>query len=146
MLKLRVCKLPKEGMKWHGKKWKKNKAFKKNKRKLARNRGEQHIDSLLYFSRKLCIYNLCIDEAFPPKTGFYYCWSEVEGNRGSNEIGTCMHKWLEQLPSAIKEVFLFSDTCGGQNRNQNVAALLLYEYKRLQLKLLPITSWKVVTQ
>ena len=63
-------------------------------------------------------------------------WSEVEGNRGSNEIGTCMHKWLEQLPSAIKEVFLFSDTCGGQNRNQNVAALLLYAVQTLAVKVI----------
>ena len=47
-----------------------------------------------------------------------------------------MHKWLEQLPSAIKEVFLFSDTCGGQNRNQNVAALLLYAVQTLAVKVI----------
>ena len=46
---------------------------------------------LLYYSRKLCVYNLCIYESAPPNKGCCYCLStEVEGKRGSNEIGTLL--------------------------------------------------------
>ena len=59
---------------------------------------------------------------------------EVEGGRGSNEIGTCLFQWLSQLPPTVKEVSFYSDTCGGQNRNQNVAALLMYAVQKTQVE------------
>lgn len=34
--------------------------------------------------------------------------------------------WINMLPDTVKEIFLFSDTCGGQNRNQHIPALFLY--------------------
>ena len=45
---------------------------------------------LLYYSRKLCVYNLCIYQSTPPNNEYCYCWSELEGKRGSNEIGTLL--------------------------------------------------------
>ena len=90
--------------------------------------------SQMYYSRKICVYNLCIYEAATPNNGFCYCWSELEGRRGSNEIGTCVFRWLTQLPYETKEVSLYSDTCGGQNRNRNVAAMFLYAVQQLPIK------------
>lgn len=92
--------------------------------------------SLMYYSRKLCAYNLCVYNAGPPNDAFCYCWSEVEGGRGSNEIATCVYEWLCQLPSNVTEVSLFSDTCGGQNRNQNVAAMFLYAVQNTSLQII----------
>lgn len=79
--------------------------------------------STIFYMRKLCTYN---STAFNlvTKTGQCYIWDESEGKRGSNEIGTTIHRYLEQFHG--KEVVMFSDTCGGQNRNQYIAALLLY--------------------
>ena len=79
--------------------------------------------STIYYMRKLCTYN---STAFNlvTKTGQCYIWDESEGKRGSNEIGTTIHRYLEQFDG--EEVVMFSDTCGGQNRNQYIAALLLY--------------------
>ena len=96
--------------------------------------------SLLYYSRKLCVYNLRFDSSAPPNEAHCYCWSEVEGGRGSNEIGTCLFQWLSQLPPSVKEVSFYSDTCGGQNRNQNVAALLMYAVQNLKLRQSRTTS------
>ena len=90
--------------------------------------------SQMYYSRKICVYNLCIYEAATPNNRFCYCWSELEGRRGSNEIGTCVFRWLTQLPYETKEVSLYSDTCGGQNRNRNVAAMFLYAVQQLPIK------------
>ena len=82
--------------------------------------------SQMYYSRKLCVYNLCVYNAAPPNNGFCYCWVEVEGGRGSNEIGTHLLEWINSLPHTVTEVTLYSDTCGGQNRNQNIAAMFMY--------------------
>nr|CAH7719606.1 unnamed protein product [Callosobruchus chinensis] len=50
----------------------------------------------------------------------------MNGKRGSTEIGSCLYYYLQQLSETFKEITLYSDTCGGQNRNQNVAALCLF--------------------
>ena len=45
---------------------------------------------LLYYSRKLCVYNLSIYESAPPNNGYCYCWSELEDKKGSSEIVTAL--------------------------------------------------------
>jgi len=37
-----------------------------------------------------------------------------------------MYKWLTSLPDSVDKVIIYSDTCGGQNRNRHIAAVLLY--------------------
>jgi hypothetical protein len=80
----------------------------------------------VYYSRKLCVYNLTVYEAVSPNKAYCFTWNECNGKRGSCEIGTCLLEWFNTLPSSVKHVSLFSDTCGGQNRNQFVAALFMY--------------------
>lgn len=75
--------------------------------------------SSLYYTRKFCTYNLTIyDQA--TKKGSCYMWSETEGKRGSDEIGTCLKLHLDKLPEEVTHISLFSDCCGGQNRNRYV--------------------------
>ncbi|KAJ8869494.1 hypothetical protein PR048_028485 [Dryococelus australis] len=80
----------------------------------------------VYYSRKLCVYNLTVYEAAPPNKAFCFTWNECNGKRGSNEIGSCILEWFKTSSDIVKEVSLFSDTCGGQDRNQFVAALFLF--------------------
>ncbi|KAF0721887.1 Uncharacterized protein FWK35_00025934, partial [Aphis craccivora] len=61
-------------------------------------------DAQIYFSRKLSVMNFTVYDS--RKKGICYLWDETQGKKGSAEIGTY--------------------TCGGQNRNQNVFAALLY--------------------
>nr|CAH7719604.1 unnamed protein product [Callosobruchus chinensis] len=82
--------------------------------------------SPMYYSRKICTYNLTIYELPPPNNAYCYLWTEMNGKRGSTEIGSCLYYYLQQLSETFKEITLYSDTCGGQNRNQNVAALCLF--------------------
>jgi len=60
----------------------------------------------------------------PPQDAVCYCWTEVDGKGGSSEIGTCIYKWLTSLPDSVDEVVMYSDTCGGQNRNTYMADVL----------------------
>ena len=71
--------------------------------------------NLLYYKRKLAVYNFTI--------------YDQETRRG--EIATCLLRYMEALPQEITHLSSFSDTCGGQNRNQFVASCLLYAVRTL---------------
>ena len=90
--------------------------------------------SQMYYTMKLCAYNLTIYEAASPNEAYCYAWSELNGQRGSCEIGTALLNWIKQIPNSVKEISLFSDTCGGQNRNQFIAALFLYVVQTTHLE------------
>ncbi|CAH2014916.1 unnamed protein product [Acanthoscelides obtectus] len=59
-----------------------------------------------------------------------FMWHEAEGGRGGNQIGTCLFVELINLPPNINRVILYSDTCGGQNKNSHVAAMFLTVMQR----------------
>lgn len=92
--------------------------------------------SQLYYSRKLSAYNLTVYEAAKPNKAYCFAWTEVNGQRGSCEIGTSLLNWFMTLPSIIEEVSLFSDTCSGQNRNQFMAALFMYIVQKFHFKII----------
>ena len=54
-----------------------------------------------------------------------YFWDETSGSRGSQDIGTCLLKHIEKCVTSQKQVVAYSDTCGGQNRNINIALTLM---------------------
>lgn len=51
-------------------------------------------------------------------------WHEGEAERGPNEVGSALYKYLMNLPDTVEEVTLWSDTCGGQNKNSIICATL----------------------
>lgn len=82
----------------------------------------------LYYKRKLSCYNLSF---YNLGSGSVQCylWDESQGGRGSCDIGTCLYYYISSIASGVspvKTVTLYSDTCGGQNRNQFTAAALHY--------------------
>jgi len=85
----------------------------------------------LYYKRKLVLHNLNIYE--DDKSAFCYLWTEVDGKRGANEIGSCILTYLRQLDPKIRHITFFSDSCSGQNRNQYLCALLLYAVNKLPI-------------
>lgn len=42
---------------------------------------------------------------------------------GSQEIGSCIIQHLKEIASGAKRLVLYSDACGGQNRNINLVTL-----------------------
>lgn len=87
-------------------------------------------DNQLYYKRKFNIYNFTIFDAYN-KTGHCFVWDECNAKKGSNEIGSCLLKYLFQLPLTVNHVAAFSDTCGGQNRNKHVCAAMLYAVNKI---------------
>jgi hypothetical protein len=96
----------------------------------------------LYYKRKLCVYNL---STYSLKDGNTTCyvWEETQAKRGSCEIATCLLKQTTATCTSkphVKEITYYSDTCGGQNRNQFVAASL--HYSLTQNKTLEVINHK----
>lgn len=78
-----------------------------------------------YYSRKFATYN-CTFYDMVTKEGYCFVWNETDGQRGSDEVGTALLTKISELPSSVKNVILFCDCCGGQNRNRFIASLLVY--------------------
>ena len=58
-----------------------------------------------------------------------YWWIETEGGRGPSEILTCMHKYLQSLPSTIRHLRLHFDNCAAENKSQfNVYPFLNWNF------------------
>ena len=85
--------------------------------------------SKMYYARKLASYNLSV-YSLSDKVGTCYVWDETEGKRGSNDIGTCLIRHLQNLPPHVTDVKLHSDSCPGQNRNKFIASALLYSVQQ----------------
>ena len=79
--------------------------------------------SQVYYKRKLAVYNLTVN-SLSDREVQCYVWDETNGKRGSCEVGTCLYRYINSLPSTISHIIFYSDTCGGQNRNQYIASCL----------------------
>ena len=92
----------------------------------------------MYYKRKLTLHNFTIYESTTSKkdNAFCYLWPEIDGNRGANEIGTCIFNYLESLNEKIEHVTLYSDCCSGQNRNQYVCSVLMHAVSVLPIKII----------
>ena len=55
-------------------------------------------------------------------------WSEDIAGRGSNEVGSCILKHLQDmnLSLSVTHLITYSDSCGGQNRSINIVCLWLH--------------------
>lgn len=82
--------------------------------------------NLAYYKRALWTYNLGIHNC-QNGHAFMFMWPENIGSRGASEIGSCLLKYIkEYLPSGVRHLIAYSDSCGGQNRNKIIARIWLY--------------------
>lgn len=79
----------------------------------------------MFYLRKLWLYvfsvhNLTTNEAV------FYTYHEGSGKKGPNEVCTMLLDYINtKIPAEVKEIYVFSDACGGQNRNHTLLRLLL---------------------
>lgn len=86
--------------------------------------------SVSYYKRNMYVYNLGV-HVFNNNQAYMYVWPETEGSRGSQEIISCLLKHLAGHVNHVKHVVMYSDSCGGQNRNIKVT-LSLMKYLQTQ--------------
>ena len=70
-----------------------------------------------YFRKKFNYHNLCIYDLNSCKANCFL-WDETMAMKGSNEINSCLLKWIELNKSdGFKDLVIFADNCAGQNKN-----------------------------
>ena len=77
----------------------------------------------LFYMCKLWVYVLGIHSCGDNDV-VMYCWPEIAGKRSSDEVISCLYDYLSKLPPGITTLPLYSDRCGGQNKNINVLRYL----------------------
>ena len=78
-----------------------------------------------YYKRKLWTYNFCVHDAKSNKA-YLYVWNEVQGKRGSAEVCSCLDHFVHNyLGPEVQKLAIFSDNCGGQNKNKNIVLTYL---------------------
>lgn len=83
-------------------------------------------ESAIFYKSRLSAFNFTIYN-IGNKECLCFLWNETISKRGANEISTCVAKYLQELDDrGLREVMLFADGCGGQNKNTIVFSMLLY--------------------
>jgi hypothetical protein len=69
-----------------------------------------------FYLRKAWVYNLGIHDCVNDK-GYMYMWCENTGKRGSDEIASILFKHFKKRERLPKNLIIYTDNCGGQNKN-----------------------------
>lgn len=80
--------------------------------------------NLVYYKRQLSLFH---EGVHAGSTNIPYCfiWTEGTAGRGAQEVGSCLKKFIDNyLAQGKEELILWSDSCGGQNRNIKIVLLL----------------------
>lgn len=78
-----------------------------------------------FYLRKLWTYNVGIHDC-GKNQGYMFMWDKSTAKRGSEEIGSCLPKYITCMNIKSERLAIFSDNCGGQNKNYNLVGLYNY--------------------
>lgn len=61
-------------------------------------------------------------------------WPETEGSCGSQEIASCLIKYIKTYPANFEKIITYSDSCTRQNRNIKTVLSLLKLDQIMEIK------------
>lgn len=80
----------------------------------------------VYYRRQLSLHAFNITVLSSGKS-YFYLYTETVGKRGSDDVCSLLHDFVyNHLPLDVKEIYLFCDSCGGQNKNFTVFRFMHY--------------------
>lgn len=80
--------------------------------------------NIVFYKRQLWLYNSGIHVG-SDDSGHCNVWVEGEAGRGAQEVGSCLVRFIrDNLNDEVKNLVLWSDCCGGQNRNIKIVLML----------------------
>ena len=79
----------------------------------------------MFYLRKLWLYVFCIHNVKNNSSKFY-TYHEGIACKGPNEVCSFISDYIDKyIPPEVKELHIFSDACGGQNRNHTVTRFMM---------------------
>ena len=72
----------------------------------------------IFYLRQLWLYVFCVHDC-ANNVASMYSWPETIAHRGANEVVSCLDHFFKSL-EGVDTLLLFSDSCGGQNKNSIV--------------------------
>ncbi|KAJ8869734.1 hypothetical protein PR048_028742 [Dryococelus australis] len=61
-------------------------------------------------------------------------WRGGQASRGCEEISSCLLKFIQNLPTTVKSIIVFSDNAGGQNKCRLIVKFWLYVVRNTPIK------------
>jgi len=80
----------------------------------------------VYYRRQLSFYLFNVHIL---SNGFstFYCYDQTVGSKGSDNVVSMLHHFFTKVLSPqVRDIHIFADSCGGQNKNINVIRYLHY--------------------
>lgn len=78
----------------------------------------------VFFKRQLWEYNFCVFAASSGKS-YFFMYDETVAKKGANDVVSFLHYFLENfVASTVTKLYLYSDNCSSQNKNQVLAQYL----------------------
>ena len=82
-------------------------------------------NSISFYKRQLWTFNMTVHDCDSGNV-FCFLWHECVAGRGANDVGSCIYHYLvNQLDPKVKHLTMYSDSCGGQNRNSYIAVMCM---------------------
>ncbi|XP_041968600.1 uncharacterized protein LOC121725638 [Aricia agestis] len=74
----------------------------------------------VYYKRQLSMYTFNI-HVLSTGQSYFYCYPETSAKKGSNEVMSFLHHFIiNYLDKRVKQLSIFCDSAGGQNKNYNL--------------------------
>ena len=88
---------------------------------------------LFFYKRQIWVYNTGIHSG-KEKKSFFYIWVEGTAGRGAQEVSSCLRKHiLTHVGRNVIDLILWSDSCGGQNRNIKMILMMNTLFNNLDM-------------
>lgn len=80
----------------------------------------------VYYKRQLSVYFFNV-HILSTGDSVFYCYDQTIAKRGCNDVVSMLHHFIfNVLPSTVKRLSLFCDSCSGQNKNFTMFRYLYY--------------------
>lgn len=78
----------------------------------------------LYYKTKLACHNYTVYDVVTKDVSCYF-WTESDGDLSANSFASCVTDYINNLPTSVEKVIVYSDGCNYQYRNVVLANALL---------------------
>lgn len=87
----------------------------------------------IYYKRQLSMYSFNI-HSLHDNDAVFYSYPEVNGKKGSNEVASFLfHYVINYVDRTVKDLHIFCDSAGGQNKNFTIIRFLHYVVYEIKL-------------